>query len=144
MKPKQGDSVRVKKLQKKGLVAEILPSGKYKILIGSMQLQCTEDELTLLDEPPKKGRKKAGVAQKPYGSAPSTIDLHGVRVHEVQELLERAVNSAVLQQRSELHVIHGHGSGKVMRETHRVLKELSVVKGYKLHEVNRGTTRVFF
>jgi DNA mismatch repair protein MutS2 len=71
------------------------------------------------------------------------IDLHGLTVAEALSRVERALDDALLADRSELRVIHGRGSGRIRSALHRLLKEIAAVKAFRIDPDNEGVTVVY-
>jgi len=53
----------------------------------------------------------------------AVIDLHGLRIEEGIEQLERFLDQALLHGESEVKVIHGHGSGRLKSAVRAYLKK---------------------
>ena len=81
------------------------------------------------------------------GTTGSEVDLHGMRVNQVELELLRALDAAVLEDLSEIRVIHGKGTGALRKRVAEVLeKDLRVVEtrmGYP-YEGGAGVTIVMF
>lgn len=72
-----------------------------------------------------------------------SIDLHGRTVAESIRLLEDQISRAVMAGMHEIEVVHGLGTGRVMKAIHERLSELPAVARYEVKFSNRGVTRVF-
>lgn len=72
-----------------------------------------------------------------------SIDLHGQTVAESIRLLEDQISRAVMAGMHEIEVVHGLGTGRVMKAIHERLSELPAVARYEVKFANRGVTRVF-
>jgi len=59
------------------------------------------------------------------------IDLHGERVEEALERLERFLDRAMLSDERDLSVIHGHGSGLLKAAVRVYLKGSPYVSDYR-------------
>ncbi len=144
-----GETALVIALNKKGRVVEVKPRGRYKITLGSLQIECKEDELAATTPLPPETASASAVSP----SLPKDIvrkkgtlrrlDLHGLRVMEAMARVETHLDRAILAGLDEVSIIHGFGSGKVTEALHELLSTLSVVKRFKLEEGNPGVTRVF-
>lgn len=71
------------------------------------------------------------------------LDLHGMTVSEAIDRLEIWLSSAVMRRTERASVVHGIGTGKVMNAVHQRLRELSVVRTFKLNQSNPGMTDVY-
>jgi DNA mismatch repair protein MutS2 len=149
MKPK--DIVLVKSLKKEAEILEVLGPGRYRVLIGAMQMECKEADLKPLDTKTwKKFSKQVNKSQfkmpKPENTkrASAPLDLHGVRVAEAIPMVAKKIDEAILNDVDRVEIIHGIGTGALLTAIHAFLKQQSVVKAYKLDENNPGTTWVYF
>jgi len=57
-----------------------------------------------------------------FGDFEAKIDLHGERVEEGLERLERFLDQAMLSIENEVTIIHGHGSGRLKQAVRHYLK----------------------
>ena len=93
------------------------------------------------------GDKDTGWKAPELGTIGSEVDLHGMRVNQVELELLRALDAAVLEDLSEIRVIHGKGTGALRKRVAEVLeKDLRVVEtrmGYP-YEGGAGVTIVMF
>jgi DNA mismatch repair protein MutS2 len=142
-----GDPVAIIKLKKHGVVTSILNAQSVTVQVGSVSFRCKVSELT----PHSASKKKSSAKDKVSIISDSlinsrsrhesmTVDLHGKTVVEALRSLEKALNSLALSGGSRLEIVHGHGSGKVMRAVHDYLSETRVVKNFKVDEINTGMT----
>ena len=67
------------------------------------------------------------------------LDLHEKRVHEVEELLSKFIDRAIINDLERLVVIHGKGSGKVQREVWRYLESNPAVSSYEFAGTREGS-----
>ena len=66
------------------------------------------------------------------------LHLLGMRVHEVEEALDRYLDSAALASVPSVRIVHGKGTGALRTEVHRVLREHPVVDRFELAERSEG------
>ncbi|MFQ5598049.1 MAG: Smr/MutS family protein [Nitrospiria bacterium] len=59
------------------------------------------------------------------------IDLHGFKVEEGLEHLERFLDQAMLKDEGEVSVIHGHGGGLLKNAVRNYLKTSPYVENYR-------------
>lgn len=72
-----------------------------------------------------------------------SLDLHGRSVEESVRELEQSLSDAIMAGAPQIEVIHGLGSGKVMRAVHKYLSKSPVVHAFKLDAGNPGVTIVY-
>ena len=70
------------------------------------------------------------------------LNLLGLRVEEALPLLDKAIDSAILEGCNQIHVVHGHGTGRLRRAVQNFLAEHAVVKGFHPEKHNQGGTGV--
>jgi len=144
---KKGDSVIVAPLRKKGIILGLSRPGCYEVAVGPLRMQCSDTDLLPID---KKLQSKSHKSAPPKVQVPrvrpvkKTLDLHGLRVREALSLVEEHIDKAILAGLDMIEIVHGKGSGKIMRALHEYLPTLGVVKHFVLDEYNPGTTRVYF
>ena len=148
---KTGQSVKIKTLGAEGVIVEVRERSTYRVRVGSMEMSCAEQDLQALE--PKKKMKKSIAERNQETVVPASqssmkvlysLDLHGFRVEDALRAIEERVNQAIMAGLDEIQIVHGHGSGKIKQAVHEYLKGLSVVRHFKIDDMNTGMTRVFF
>ena len=141
---KRGTNVRVCTTGIRGKVIEvsgdrvILESGELKLdmALSEIEVITARPEVTPSDE-------DTGWKAPELGTTGSEVDLHGMRVNQVELELLRALDAAVLEDLSEIRV----GTGALRKRVAEVLeKDLRVVEtrmGYP-YEGGAGVTIVMF
>ena len=71
------------------------------------------------------------------------LDLHGEIVSMVYPLVYEFIMDNDKQGFKELLIIHGKSTNILTREVHSVLKEIKVVKSFKIDNWNTGETIVY-
>lgn len=147
---KKGQIVWVKSLGAKGTIKEIHGS-KFSVQMERLVAQCAESDLSV-DKP--KGMKKSKYkitpkhhpALKPVKDKRKleSIDLHGMTVVEAIAAVEKRVNDAILADLDRLEIVHGVGTGALLKAVHQYLSGLSVVERFRLDDQNPGCTFVYF
>ena len=66
------------------------------------------------------------------------VDVRGVRVHEVDELVVQALDGAVRADLASLRIIHGKGTGALRERVNALLKKDARVKTFRLGAWNEG------
>ena len=70
--------------------------------------------------------------------APSEIDLRGMRVGEVEDIVMHAVDAAVRADLKSLRIIHGKGTGALRERVAEMLRKESRVTNFRLGAWNEG------
>jgi DNA mismatch repair protein MutS2 len=145
-----GLRVRIESLGRTGTVVE-LRDGKATVEAGAMRLVLPRDDLT-----PLPAGDQAASAPRPrpsagYVNASSDarleVDLRGMRPDEVDVVLGRALDSAILAGLPSFRIIHGKGTGVLRAHVRDLLKadrRISVARPGELFEGGTGVTVVEF
>ncbi len=70
--------------------------------------------------------------------AKTEVDVRGVRVHEVDDLVIQALDGAIRADLGTLRIIHGKGTGALRERVNALLKSEARVKSYRLGAWNEG------
>ena len=143
-----GEQVYVPRLKKFGKILEER-SGVFRVVIGSLVMECQKEELLAVNQAPKSAqRQRVTAAQRvsvqAQGRVTERLDLHGLSVDEAVRRLEKAIDEALLSSLSRLEVIHGKGTGKIRNAVHQYVKGLSAVLRYEEDIANTGVTWIYF
>jgi DNA mismatch repair protein MutS2 len=72
-----------------------------------------------------------------------TVDLHGLTTDGAIEAMDAAIDAALLADIGQLRLIHGRSGGRLRGAVHTRLRELTVVRSFRLDPHNAGVTIVF-
>lgn len=118
-----GDRVRVHATGAKGTVRE-LRDRRALVEVGALRLELPMDDLEPVQGGPQAGEpaaRRGGWSGPVGGQVRTEVDLRGLRVDEVEVELFRALDEAVLEDLSELRVIHGKGTGALRQRVGELL-----------------------
>ena len=150
-----GAEVLVTTIGKVGRVMSAGRGGRYRVLVGGIEVACREQDL----EAPStaaaaRRRKRQSLPEQPDASSalPSqadrarlgSIDLHGATVEEALRAVEARLDEAIRAGLDHLDVVHGIGTGKVRHAVHRLLRGIGAVRHFEITAGNQGVTRVYF
>lgn len=145
---KVGNLVKVEGTGLKGYVLDT-PAKKghlYIDLSGKKMLVAIEN-LKLVEESKAEGtidKVRSRISSpKSCKEEHRTLDLHGMRVKEAEEILLDFINNAVMDGVPMLTIIHGHGMGKLKEMVIEVLKQTNISKTYKPTEDGRAALVVY-
>jgi DNA mismatch repair protein MutS2 len=123
------DYVMVPKLGSSPLrVTQKLPDGRIRVALGNLTATIAVQEVVSVQRPTEasttmateRSPRRRVEAEKPASGLSSpvlvrtdrnTVDLRGMRAHEVESALDSAIDRSV--QMGSLWIIHGHGSGRL-------------------------------
>lgn len=147
--------VLVTTIGKTGRVVAVGRGGRYRVLVGGIEVACREGEL----QPPSPGTgrrrtghsahvREAGTSQDQVSDAArarlGSIDLHGATVEEALRAVEIRLDAAIRSGLDHLDVIHGIGTGRIRQALHRLLRDIGAVRHFEVTRDNPGVTRVYF
>ena len=134
-----GDFVEVETLDGRvGRVVEIR-SGEAVVAVGVMKLAVPRSSLRLSSA--EAAAPEVAVAIQgdlPEVHAPSEIDLRGMRVGEVDDIVMQAVDAAIRADLKTLRIIHGKGTGALRERVAEMLRKESRVTNFRLGAWNEG------
>jgi len=135
----------------KGVIREVRRNGRLAVTLHGRSLVVDEREVEPLES--SRSPRAAAKAAPPRETAlrhtggdasPFEVDLHGLTVEEALERSARAINDALLDDRAEIRLIHGRGSGLIKAALHRRLREMPPVRSFRVDPRNAGVTIVSF
>jgi DNA mismatch repair protein MutS2 len=134
-----GDFVEVESLGGKvGRVVEVR-DGEAVVAVGAMKLAVPKRSLRLTTV--EAAAPQVAVAIRgdlPEVHVPSEIDLRGMRVGEVEDIVMHAVDAAVRADLKTLRIIHGKGTGALRERVAEMLRKESRVTNFRLGSWNEG------
>jgi len=150
-----GAEVLVTTIGKVGRVVAVGRGGRYRVLVGGIEVACREGELQAPS--PGAGRRRArhtgrvheaGTGQDRISDAArarlGSIDLHGATVEEALRAVEIRLDAAIRSGLDHLDVIQGIGTGRIRQALHRWLRDIGAVRHFEVTRDNPGVTRVYF
>jgi len=144
-----GVRVRIESLGRTGTVVD-LRDGKAMVEAGAMRLLLPREDLTPLapgdQQADPRPRPSAGYVNAGSDARPE-VDLRGMRPDEVDVLLGRALDSAIMAGLPSFRIIHGKGTGALRAHVRKLLesdRRVSVQRPGELFEGGTGVTVVEF
>jgi DNA mismatch repair protein MutS2 len=134
-----GDFVAVETLGGRvGRVVEVRDS-EAVVAVGVMKLAVPRSTLRI--STPQAAAPEVAVAVRgdlPEVHAPSEIDVRGMRVGEVEDIVMHAVDAAVRADLKSIRIIHGKGTGALRDRVAEMLRKESRVTNFRLGAWNEG------
>jgi DNA mismatch repair protein MutS2 len=123
-----GQKVTIIGLKKTGTVVSVdTIARRAEIDIGSMRVKTGFNELTLAGTPTVKPNKPpllpATFARPTESSFEKQLNVIGLRVAEALPLIDKCIDTALLQGAGIVEIIHGRGTGRLMRAIHAHLQD---------------------
>jgi DNA mismatch repair protein MutS2 len=124
-----------------GVVHELRGDGKVVVALGAIKVIVDRDEVTAVAGagPPSRAIPRIDVDPP---TAPSEIDLRGLRADEAAAATVAALDAAVLAEHPVLRIIHGMGTGAVRDRVRQVLQSDRRVARFAFAPRNQGGTGV--
>jgi len=136
-----GDHVRVRTIGKEGYVAEIDgQKGMAEIVVGNMRMRIKKDYVDLVSRPAEE--KRASVEVNVGEIDVPEINVRGLRVDEALSEVDRFVDRAIVHGAPSVRILHGIGTGRLMRAIREHLSDAGHIKEIKYDEKNSGVTIV--
>ena len=134
-----GDRVRLRATGAKGRIAEIR-SGRAVVEAGAMKLEVALHDLEPIEggEPAAEPTRSGSWSGPDRGTARVEVDLRGLRVHELEVALSRALDDAVLEDLPELRIIHGKGTGALRQRVGEMLDADRRVRSVRMGGATEG------
>lgn len=138
-----GVRVRIESLGRTGTVVEVR-DGKALVEAGSIRLLLPQDDLSPLpagDQGREKSKPSAGYYSHNTEAHPE-VDLRGLRVDEIETVLGRAVDDAILAGLPSFRIIHGKGTGALRAHVRDLIKNDRRILTSRTGELFEGGTGV--
>ena len=135
-----GDDVRIHATGARGRVVELRADRAF-VEVGALRLEVPLRQLRFFDSSGRDAVRPSpggGWRGPPRGQARSEVDLRGLRVDEMQLELERAIDQAVLEDLSQLRIIHGKGTGALRQRVGEILDHDSRVRAFRIGGATEG------
>jgi len=138
-----GARVKLKGIGQEGRILRV--KGKLvEVQLGPFKVEVEEKDLVVL---PDEGRPKEGryFSVSTTREVPATINLIGLRVEEALSVLDKFIDQAFLSGKPRLTVIHGLGTGRLMRAVRKHLSthaQVARVRAGKAFEGGEAVTVV--
>ena len=123
-----GQKVTIISLKKTGTVASVdAIARRAEIDIGSMRVKTGFNELTLAGprtgKPHKPPLPPTTFARPTESSFEKQLNVIGLRVAEALPMIDKCIDTALLQGAGIVEIIHGRGTGRLMRAIHAHLQD---------------------
>jgi DNA mismatch repair protein MutS2 len=141
-----GARIRVRGFSKP-VVLRRIDGSSAEIEAGPLRMKVAIDEITGVEaEPPAckpgapafKLQRVTVSAQGSAGAATDEINLIGMTVEEATERLDKFLDEAVLANRTQVRVIHGHGTGALRKGIGKFLSSHPLVEKHSFATEERG------
>ncbi|MTB63570.1 endonuclease MutS2 [Streptococcus sp. zg-86] len=136
-----GDDILVTSYGQRGTLTKQLKDGRWEAQVGLIKMTLKSDEFTLVkaekEEKPK--QKQVHVVKRTTGKGPKArLDLRGKRYEEAMQELDEFIDQALLNNLSQVDIIHGIGTGVIREGVTKYLRRNKQVKEFGYAPQNAG------
>jgi len=135
-----GDAVEIKGLDIRADVVGVKPDGTVALMMGNARIELSAQQLRRLET--TKREKPAGpdvtISASTVESVSDTLDLRGVRAHDVRERVIAFLDRCALAGLKRCRIIHGAGTGAVRTAVRETLAEMSEAAAFGPADAAQG------
>lgn len=139
-----GDLVIITSVNKQAIVIDVLKD-KRKLILQSGSMRTTVPEALVrkltdaeLNSYENRAMQYSGAREPTLPFVPMKIDLHGSRVDEALEKLDKYIDVAYLSGLSFVYIVHGKGTGILRKQIHEFLKTLPSIDHFSFSSPEEG------
>lgn len=141
--PRVGDDIIVTAYGQRGTLVKELKDKKWEAQVGLIKMTLKEDEFSLVkvvEESQKPKKKAINVVKKAAtgGGPRARLDLRGKRYEEAMQELDAFIDQALLNNMSQVDIIHGIGTGVIREAVTKYLRRNKHVKSFGYAPQNAG------
>lgn len=133
-----GDWVEIVNLPGTGRIESIdAARGRAKVFLSNHTVQARFEQLK--HAPPPAAEPASNLVRVVGATAMQyELDLHGMRVEEAVDRVDRALDQAVVNHLDKFKIIHGHGTGALRKAVRDLLGRHPHVEDYRFGEPHEG------
>ncbi|GEL76812.1 endonuclease MutS2 [Tenuibacillus multivorans] len=137
-----GDEVHVLSFNQNGNIVEKINDKEYEVQLGILKMKVPVNQLEFIKRPdPLKTKPMTSVKGSHYHVKPE-LDLRGERYEDALQRLEKYIDEALLANYHQVSIIHGKGTGALMKAVQQFAKEHRAIKGSRSGHANEGGSGV--
>ncbi|WP_188206358.1 endonuclease MutS2 [Alkalibacillus aidingensis] len=133
-----GDEVHVTSFNQNGHIVKQVNKKEYEVQLGIMKMKVSKDQLQFIKRPQKVETKPLATVKGSGYHVKPELDLRGQRYEDALYQLEKYVDDAVLAGHHQVSIIHGKGTGALMKGVQQFAKNHRSIKEYKFGHANEG------
>ena len=142
--PHVGDDIIVTAYGQRGTLTSQAKNGNWEAQVGLIKMTLKADEFTLVraqaeaQQPKKKQINVVKKAKKSSGGPRARLDLRGKRYEEAMQELDAFIDQALLNNMSQVDIIHGIGTGVIRDAVTKYLRRHRHVKCFEYAPQSAG------
>ncbi|CAM3752295.1 endonuclease MutS2 [Mesobacillus zeae] len=141
-KLKPGDEVLVTSFGQKGHLVEQINEKEWQVQIGILKMKVDEKNLQYVAAPKQKETRQVATVKGRDYHVGLELDLRGERYEDALMRTEKYIDDSLLAGYPRVSIIHGKGTGALMRGVQEYLKNHRSVKKIRFGEAGEGGTGV--
>lgn len=140
--PQVGDDIIVTAYGQRGTLVNQVKGNKWEAQVGLIKMTLQEDEFQLVkvkEEETKPKKQSMSVVKRSSNSGPrARLDLRGKRYEEAMQELDAFIDQALVNNMSQVDIIHGIGTGVIREAVTKYLRRNKHVKSFGYAPQNAG------
>ena len=137
-----GDEVKVITFGQKGHLIKQSSDQEWEVQIGILKMKVKEQDMEYIDTPKQKEVRQVAMVKGRDSHVGLELDLRGERYEAALMRVEKYIDDALLAGYPRVSIIHGKGTGALMRGVQEYLKNHRSVKKSRFGEAGEGGTGV--
>ncbi|MBT2754512.1 endonuclease MutS2 [Mesobacillus foraminis] len=137
-----GDEVMVTTFGQKGHLVDRVSDNEWQVQIGILKMKVKERDMEFIETPKQKDVRQVAVVKGRDSHVGLELDLRGERYEDAIRRVEKYIDDALLASYPRVSIIHGKGTGALMRGVQEYLKNHRSVKKIRFGEAGEGGTGV--
>ncbi|TCN24495.1 endonuclease MutS2 [Mesobacillus foraminis] len=137
-----GDEVMVTTFGQKGHLVDRVSDNEWQVQIGILKMKVKERDMEFIETPKQKDVRQVAVVKGRDSHVGLELDLRGERYEDALRRVEKYIDDALLASYPRVSIIHGKGTGALMRGVQEYLKNHRSVKKIRFGEAGEGGTGV--
>ncbi|VTS22781.1 endonuclease MutS2 [Streptococcus pseudoporcinus] len=140
--PQAGDDILVTAYGQRGTLLKQVKGNKWEAQVGLIKMTLNEEEFQLVkvaEESQKPKKQTLNVIKRSTSSGPrARLDLRGKRYEEAMQELDAFIDQALVNNMSQVDIIHGIGTGVIREAVTKYLRRHKHVKSFGYAPQNAG------
>lgn len=128
--PKNGETVRLRSLNREGILLSQPHQNKVEVRVGALKVQVAAHDVEVVEQPRITAGGVAALRLSKAVSVPEELNLIGKNTDEALPELEKYLDDAILAEAEEVRIVHGKGSGALRAAVQRFLSRTSAVQEF--------------
>jgi len=135
-----GDTVEIKGLDIRAEVLGVEPDGRVALMMGNARIELSAQQLRRLEteRQQKPALRDVTISASTAHDTSGTLDLRGVRAHEVREQVAAFLDRCTLAGLKQCRIVHGAGTGAVRTAVREALADMPEAAAFGPADAVRG------